>query len=560
MQQRLLRWCRENRYWLLLGVVFGFHAVTNAVWIQRDLTLRAYDAGPHIEATARAYDVAAQQGLRGVLRVARGERAGIWPSAGYLPWLALAGLFGLDLAGLRLFNLVFSGVLLLSVFLLGERLRSPRVGLLAAVVLVLFPGVYGESRQFGIDFPGAAVAALALLLLLRTEKLARPRAALLLGVVVGLGVLVRPQVLFFVAVPSLTLLGISLHSPPAGVRRRRILLSAGLALAGAALASAVWWLGRLDQVMAILHEHQEGEGYPLWMTPAFYAETVPWILSPMLIALFGVSQISEAASWRRRGGHVIRRWLEDPTALLIWLCVISGLVLHSLLRVRCVRYLIPLCPFVAVLTAAGLQAIRWRWPRRAIIALGLGAATLIFFADSFVRLYDFGWRPLRLAGAARQAYLDDLHITSGPPLVDPQVLFAERVARDLRRRHGAGRGLLVALRNTVDTPEFRFRLAWHVTPVLRVAMPGLRATGQTYYERRGPNHLSIGGAEIPEILYPITHCYLLTQHRRGVARAGPTGATLRQRLDAEAQGRPVRLSLWELPRCTRELEEVEGLD
>lgn len=138
---------------LILLLLFLLHAVANGIWLYQDLNLEAGDTRVQLAAQAQAYNIVAEQPLSGLLRLVRAPAAGLWPSAGYLPWIVGAGLVGQGLFTVRMLNLIFLGILLLGVYKLGRWLHSRETGLVAAALVSFYPIIWGQSRQFGMDLP-----------------------------------------------------------------------------------------------------------------------------------------------------------------------------------------------------------------------------------------------------------------------------------------------------------------------------------------------------------------------------------------------------------------------
>lgn len=541
--------------WQVLGAIFLVAAGANALWVVQDQTLRAYDMGPHIEAAARAHDVVRTEGLSGALRVLRGHAAGWWPSAGYLPWTMLSLVFGHSVTALRLFNLLYLALLLWAVFDLGRSLRSERAGLVAAALVLLYPGVYGESRQFGLDFPGAALVALCMALLLRTRCLSRRGAAAWLGLATGAAVLVRPQSAFFLAVPGLLAVVAGLYRPPAG-SRARVLVNTALALGLAAGTSGVWWFGRVGEIAAALGSHRSG-----WaeLPAAEHSALVEYLLvGPLCFSAFGLFVAGLMLPWHAMAvrADVRQGGLADAVApLLLWAWLVSGLTFLSLLHVTSLRYLLPLCPPLALISAHGLVSAgrhRGPWARRVGLGLALGAAATLWLLDSFIATSPL---PVGL-GSAHPAHLFQLHVTSGPPARDPIVLAAQRMADQLRRRHPRTREVAVRmLCPPQEQPTARPRrcgvelqLRWITAAVLAAELPGVVLDP----ERLGSDgwYRPIEAAAVPLGRAAVKQCYTLvfshpdTSADHGGRLIFETRFNDTTPYTPHSRPRPLRASLW----------------
>ena len=444
---------------ILLGIWIA-HVAMNAAWIHQDTSFRSFDGPPHLDAAAHAHGLVRANGLRGVLQVARGNRAGCWPSAGYLTWVLPSMITGTSIPTLRNLNLVFLALLLVSVYAIGRRVHSRRAGLLAAALVTLYPALYGESRQFGVDFPGTAITAAGVALLLYTERFSRLRTCLLLGLLVGLGVLLRPQICFFLAGPTVLLLASALLRP-GDAGRKRVLLNVAACAAVAAAASAVWWRGRLGEILGafVFHQEEAEKICEVYETSAlFYVKMLPACFSATLLlaALAGVLGLLAGGARPARAG-----WLVGPRFVLVLAWLLVGFAVLSYIRVNHLRYMLPLAPALALVTAVGLMSVAGGWFRKVVIALFLAAAAASLVLDSHPAT-----GPLPLGFPNRLVKL-----SNGPPRQDTLIKAADRVATQLLRRHGSGRDLevrLAAARHTAFS-----RVFWLVSPVLRTRLPGI---------------------------------------------------------------------------------------
>ena len=286
---------RHAVYWLLLAGLVLAHVVVNAVWIHRDLSIRSYDGGPHLEAHVQAARILGQQGLAGLVGLVRPEEPGWWPSAGYVPAAALALVFGAGFDQARLYNLLYLALLLVSVAQIGRRLHTREAGLLAAAMVGLLPVVYGEGRNLGVDMPGTAVLCACVWLLLTTRGFARLGRCAWLGVALGCGMLIRPQVALFFAPVALASLLLDGRGPGARRSRKARLTGAALALAAAVVTTSPWWLGHVEEILRTAARHQLDAAMLSEnrdSSPLFYLEALPWglplwLIPGALLALWG---------------------------------------------------------------------------------------------------------------------------------------------------------------------------------------------------------------------------------------------------------------------------------
>ena len=556
------RWCVDAG---CLAAILLLHSLANLHWIHSDATLRGYDMGPHMLGVANAYAVFADRGLADGLAWVTQLRNASWPATSYLPQVGLAYLFGLSVEALRSANLLFLALLLGAVYAIGLQIRGRVVGLLAAALVPLFPGVYADSRQVGLDFPCAAMVALGVAALLNTRRFSRVGASAALGGVAGLATLVRPHAHFFLAAPVLLTLGLALWRPAAG-SRRKVALCAVAALGSAVVLAAPYWVGNLGRILATFTKHQQGL-IPDSVGPSapFYLKAIAVSASPFVLALCGVAAVCLGLAWWRDRGRDEARGGRDLWVIWAWLAggalVLSGIGVHRL------RFLVALLPALALVCAAGLWSLRHRRLRQ----VALGAALLGACGGWIIGTFDLvglPWPTLR-PPPVREIQRTELSLRAGVPLQDPYIQVIQRLVAQLRQRHGRGQGGGVLIR-LVDNPQVDpMVVTWAAGSMVMVALPGARFT-----ERRFPEYsldpakeddaFNVSSVNFPPLGWPVRHCYSLRLRR---ARApGPPGDASCRRVFDEDVSHPadadqwIRLSLYHYPRCAVSLCRADGGD
>jgi hypothetical protein len=353
---------------LLLALLVLWHLANGALAISRDNYIMLPDATDLYALSVRAAAElrAGQPGE--ALRILWGDpQRG---PLGFLPAVALQALGGGASPRLaRASGLLWLALLLLATYLVGCRLHSPEAGLLSAALLAAMPLVMGFSRLFWLDLPLVAMTALSVWALLRTEGFARPRAALLLGLVAGLGLLVKHGLPLFLGPVALVYLALSLRRAEPGRRWRRLALAALAGLVALAVF-ATWAAFHAEYVVRALRMAIPGvlarEAPGIASAGADPARFTHYLIAiptrsagPLLSALYVVAFAALVRRDRRRILGLTGAWLWGSVALL------------SLVFVPWDRYALPALAAMALATGAGLlqlPALR-RHRTRAVPAL-----------------------------------------------------------------------------------------------------------------------------------------------------------------------------------------------
>lgn len=299
--------------------------------------------------------------------------------------LLIAGsyaLFGVSVQSALLVANLFLVLLLIGMYLLGERLGGPRAGLLAAVFTGVLPGVLGSARTLDLYHPIAALLPYLFWLMLLTDRFRRAGPATALGVLTGVAILVKGQILVFAGVPMAVwfVSGIAV-SKREGHSARHVIANGVLFAACALIVSAPWWAPNLRFLVRDLIQHTAGAyiagtglidepvlPYASKLAPwtlawaAYYARVALDCLTP-LYALLAVAGVAFVVVRRKSGALLIALWIAVPYAFYT---LISGNH-HPL-------YYFPALGGFALAAALAADA----WPR-ALRAATVAVTVLFFF-------------------------------------------------------------------------------------------------------------------------------------------------------------------------------------
>ncbi|RJQ51127.1 MAG: phospholipid carrier-dependent glycosyltransferase [Nitrospiraceae bacterium] len=224
-----------RKYSILLVILILFHVISNLIIVTADNTPLLWDGGDYFYKSLKYYDVFKNPGPDFVSRF--NDVSHYRPPLLMLTSLPLYAVFGRSVDTAIMTNTLYLIILVLSVYGIGRRLHSDKAGFLSAVIVMLFPIVFGLSRSYWQDFPVTAMASLSVYLLLRTDYFRDRKYSLLFGISLGLGMLSKWIHFVFLTGPFLYILWLSLKQ---GVKIP-VRNAAYAILAGAAVAS-FWYI------------------------------------------------------------------------------------------------------------------------------------------------------------------------------------------------------------------------------------------------------------------------------------------------------------------------------
>ncbi len=139
---------------LVLGIIWLLGAISDRLWFALDRSVPAWDQAEYLTSTLNYL-----QALQHPVWFSGEWWTNFWllstkiPPLVYILTVPFLHIFGVGGDRATLVHLLFSAILLASVYSLGVKLFNRQVGLWAAAICVLLPGLYRYRLQFLLDFP-----------------------------------------------------------------------------------------------------------------------------------------------------------------------------------------------------------------------------------------------------------------------------------------------------------------------------------------------------------------------------------------------------------------------
>jgi len=372
---------------ILLSAIFLVFSIATINWTLTDKTPPAWDPADHISAGYDYYAPLARFSLSGFARELFVE-----PHF-YAPFVHLITaffflLFGASrLAGIGV-NLASLAILLFSVYWISKRLygnqatsrfaeqqadgaekvdgQSPPyfsvmlMGVLAALLASSYHFSAWLLHDNFLDYPLMALVAAGFAALIHADNFQNRRAALLFGVIAGCGMLTKQTYGFFFLLPAIYVSLRVLLS-----RDWRAIVNLLLAAGVLALVTAIWYVPHLCEVLTIFKINNEAaqaeNEAPLFSLKSnlFYLHALfSHQLQLPFAMLFLLGLIFSLVRYRRQ-------------SVLLYLWLISGIGVFTMLPNKDIRYTVPALPAVALLSVCwvGRLTINWAKPRLALLKI-----------------------------------------------------------------------------------------------------------------------------------------------------------------------------------------------
>jgi len=277
----------------------------------------------------------------------------------------------------------FLAVLVYSTYGIGRLLWNRSVGLLSAFFVATTPMFVSMFKWYMLDPPLAAMAALALYLLIRSDSFSNRRSSLLFGVVCGLGMLTKWTFPLVVWLPVVAALVAPLRATVSRRSARPLVnpIAAGL------LAFAIcgtWYVHNYSQLRAanaLFNKRAAGiEGDPSTGS----LQSLLWygwnLLDEQLYVIPALAFVAGVV-------YVVRKKESASRNYYPLLTIVGSYVAFTLLRNKDYRFTMPMLPAVAVVAVSWIEFLRPRarsWLKGAIVAYGVAAFLAVSFGTGLV--------------------------------------------------------------------------------------------------------------------------------------------------------------------------------
>lgn len=370
-----------------LGIIWLIGAVIDRIWFALDHSVPAWDQADYLTGSLNYWQALQQpQWFSNEWWTSFWQISSKIPPLTYVATAVVQNLFGTGPDQATLVNLLFSAILLGSVYGLGVQLFSVKVGLWAAGLCQLLPGLYRFRLDFLLDYPLTAFVTLSFCCLtvwqdIGTAKKQRAQSrgwlwAAAFGLSLGLVMLVKQTALFFLLTPVLCVVVVAIRRQNWG---RIFELAGGLLLS--VVVFGPWyrtnWLLILTSGKRATVDSAIAEGDPDLNTLTawtYYWNALPaqvsWVL--LLVPIVGLLLYCSRLPSPFHRSEL--RWLA-----VFW---IGAYLLSSLNINKDDRYVLPYLPVLSLFLAYGLTCWGGRWGDR-IRCSSVGLAVMLMLLNLF---------------------------------------------------------------------------------------------------------------------------------------------------------------------------------
>ncbi|EAM52654.1 phospholipid carrier-dependent glycosyltransferase [Crocosphaera watsonii WH 8501] len=374
--------------WIILGLIWLGGNLCDRLWLILDHSLPAWDQSNHLTKSLQYfYSLNSPE-------IFNGEWwRNFWMiSTKYPPFTYIVGAFFQKIFGLGndqalLSNLLYNGILIVSIYFIGKTLFSSEVGLWSAGLSMLFPRLYQTRLQFLIDTPSMTLTVACFCCLtfwkVETNRQKQWLWTILFGLGWGLALLSKQSIMFFLFIPLLYLGITHLWS-----KKWERVLQLWVSFLVSSLLWFPWyrtnWIYLFSTVQNSNAIPATFEGDPPLNTLAawtYYWQDLPkaigWVL--LLVSLVGLL-LNFLGRFPKNKEKIDRSKLRES---IKWLGIYFGgsYLICSAIFNKDTRYIMSYLPILAVFLSYGL--IQWRGKYKAVRGVTVIIAILVMITNLF---------------------------------------------------------------------------------------------------------------------------------------------------------------------------------
>lgn len=386
---------------LIISAIFIIFAVYNYLWISKNTLPPSWDDSWHLMSSLNYYRILTNPSFDMFEKLIHVD----WY---YPPFFKFSTaffymVFGTSITTAVMTNVFYFGILLFSTYGIGKILFNRETGLLAAVIVSMYPDIFYYQRAYLLDLSLTAMITLSIYLLLLTENFKNLRYSLIFGAVLGMTFLVKWTAVFFIAGPFVYILYSSFFKieylipekiskkqrkkldTELGSNRNKQLRHLILACSVAILISSIWYIpngaGAYNFIkeMAPYWASVEGENLNIFSFEnlSFYFIAIITQTS-FLLTLFFVIGLA----------YLIRIKQTSSLFLLSWL-LLPIIVLTMQLN-KSERYTMPILAAIAIISVFWIKSITSKRIQTAVIAtvILIGGFQVITMASGNNSIHD----------------------------------------------------------------------------------------------------------------------------------------------------------------------------
>lgn len=382
----------KSAFWLIIL----FHTINNFIWLRDNTGIRGIDVSNHLFFQLRfnhmlnnilsdphIFFLGKLKNFLQLMNTPMSSPNNIyWPNFVYLSSTVFSLFFDNSLFIIKMTMLIYFLTVLFSTYFIAKTILDRQLGIIAMFLVSMYPLIFESSRQYSLDFPLTAIVTLSVVLLLKTVYFTNTFFSVLLGIVSGIGMLIKGQFILFFIWPLMIILSSVIFRKSENKNLKIILLNIIIFFAIATAIALFWWFNKVGNSGRGFIEHIASNNkflesgninkmhsldFYLYHLRALVSSSIGYLLSVVfIISLF----------------YLVKRRLQYKILLMTWMLI--PFALFSLLFViKHDRFLMPILPAVAIVSALGIRQLKNKVLKTSVMVFMISASLMQYFGLSY---------------------------------------------------------------------------------------------------------------------------------------------------------------------------------
>ncbi len=381
-----VEWVKKNKYLLAIFLIFFLSAFSDYIWLKIEAVPPGWDESLHLTKSLQYFNILTNPGAGMISNLIQVDN--YYPPFYHFSTVLTYFLFGTSMDAAISINIFYFGILLVSVYGIGKNLYNQETGLIAAVLISLYPTIVGMRRFYLIEIALIATVTLSIYLLLLSENFTNRKYSIGFGIAFAVSILTKWTALFFIIGPLAFVLYESFIKKPADIKNLRkkerkkqvsntrpnpwinVLLMGATAL----LLSLIWYAPHISEVYKTIVWGNE-----YWGTTEGDPEV--FTLQSIFFYVFALinSQISFVFFIVFLAGLIMALKNRNKSNYLLISWIILPYIVMTLLRNKNDRYTIASIAAIAVISAYWIASLERTKIKAIVLSIVMLAGGLQLF-------------------------------------------------------------------------------------------------------------------------------------------------------------------------------------
>ncbi len=189
----------KDKYLLALSLLFILSSLFDVIWLKLENLPPGWDESLHLTKSLEYYYILTNPGSGMISNLIQVDN--YYPPFYHFSTVLSYFLFGTSMDAAISINIFYFGILLFSVYGIGKSLYNKETGLIAAVIISLYPSIVGMRRFYLIEIALVATVALSIYFLLLSDNFKNRKYSIAFGIAFAISILTKWTALFFIIGP-----------------------------------------------------------------------------------------------------------------------------------------------------------------------------------------------------------------------------------------------------------------------------------------------------------------------------------------------------------------------